>query len=610
MANMAVYDQDIYETKLTKFGGVDFSSIPTQVKSTRSPDAVNMIADEKFFPVKRPGYVTQASYAGEIFGLHVLAGETTNLVVHAGNSLYRQGDSEPIYDDMAEAKSQSFVMGGALYILDGKTFLRVSETDAGLSAVPVRDVAFVPTTSLNRTPSGAAASGEDPGVYEAVNLLTNKRINSFVGDGTSRDFQLDSFPVDPDSVTVYENGAEITSFVVDVDDGIVSLYAPGANGAGVDNIVIHFSVLTESNQTVIDKCRICGLFGGDNDTRVFLSGNPDMPNRDWQSGLYEPTYFPDTGYTDIGSDASAIMGYARQYSAQIVVKDGNAQDATQWLRTFALDSASRPVYPLAQGAVGAGAISMYCFDKLNDVPLFLARTGVHGIFGTYVSMERTVRDVSSLVNVRLSSEADLQNAIAIELHGKYYLFINGHVYIADGAQTYSANGTQFEWYYWDNIPAVSAAVFEDRLWFGTADGRVCRMFKLGELDCYQDDGEAYSCWWAIPMSVFDDLYQRKTINDVAYMLMPFVRSEYKVYYRSDRREWTLIKSASLGLMDFNDVDFNDFSFICNVSPEVSRTRRKERKAELFQLKIQNDTIYTGFGLLGITIIWQPVGRVK
>ena len=47
---------DTHEITIERFAGVDFTTHPTKVDWTRSPDACNMIADDTFFPVKRRGY--------------------------------------------------------------------------------------------------------------------------------------------------------------------------------------------------------------------------------------------------------------------------------------------------------------------------------------------------------------------------------------------------------------------------------------------------------------------------------------------------------------------------------------------------------------------------
>lgn len=113
-----------------------------------------------------------------------------------------------------------------------------------------------------------------------------------------------------------------------------------------------------------------------------------------------------------------------------------------------------------------------------------------------------------------------------------------------------------------------------------------------------------------PLTEMATLYRRKTVRDVAYMLMPFSRGAYGIYYRSDRREWTLIKSGSMSLMDFGDVDFADFSFLSARLPELTRTRRKERKAEVFAIKLQNDVAGSAMGLLGVEIVYRQASRVR
>ena len=55
---------------IQQFRGVDFSADSTQVDPSRSPDALNMIADQAFFPVKRTGYKRVAQGSGRVWGLH------------------------------------------------------------------------------------------------------------------------------------------------------------------------------------------------------------------------------------------------------------------------------------------------------------------------------------------------------------------------------------------------------------------------------------------------------------------------------------------------------------------------------------------------------------
>ena len=158
----------------------------------------------------------------------------------------------------------------------------------------------------------------------------------------------------------------------------------------------------------------------------------------------------------MGTDASAIVGYLKQYESQVVVKSGGAQEATSYLRTYMMADDGSALYPLKQGAQGEGAISSRCFAVLNDLPLYLSARGVQGVYGTAVAEQRTIRSVSDAIVPKLSQEADLKNACAVVFEGKYYLAVNGHIYVADGSLT-EENGDP-AWFFWVNMPAQCLAV--------------------------------------------------------------------------------------------------------------------------------------------------------
>lgn len=582
-------EDEIQQITVERFAGVDFASHPTKVDWARSPDACNMIANETFFPVKRTGYRRIAAFDAEIFGLHRLDGHT---LCHAGNILWRMGeDEEPVqlYTDMNEEKSVSFLMGGKLWLLDGKTYLVYD----GETVQPVRDIAYVPTTTIGCAPAGGGTS------LEAVNLLTPKRINTFVGDGESTKFQLDCQDIDLDS-------AECVEFEIDSVNpitGVVTFKQPPPDAGGLANVIISFSKTTEHPS--IDKCRICGLYGGKNDTRVFVSGNPEEPNCDWQSGLYDPTYFPDTGYTRIGSDASAIMGYARQYDTQVVLKS-DGQDAKQYLRTFELDENDRPSYPLRQGAEAAGAVSRYAIHVLEGTPLYLSQQGVMGVFGTNVTEYRTIAGISQRIDPRLSSE-QLQTAVACVWKGSYYLAVGGHCYIADSRQTENSIP---EWYYWDNIPAVCflADSVDERLWFGTADGRVCAFCRETDGDAYLDDGSPVYARWATPFSTLDVWNRTKTILSCRPLLMPYGYSGADIWYRTEH-SFVCVCKSHFSQFDFAHIDFSRFSFYSAAAAVPIPVRRRIRRAYLFQMIARNDNAEP-FGLLGMTLQYQVRTSVR
>lgn len=592
------YPETERETVVSRFGGADFRTHPTKVSLSRSPDLQNLICDQNDFLVKRTGWKTQQSYGAPLFGLFPLP-DGSGLAVHAGTKLYARpatGTQTELCTDMNEAFSQSFVMNGVLYLLDGQTYRAVRKNSAGTAweAVKVQDIAYVPTTTISAQPTGGGTS------YEAVNLLTPRRINTFIGNGSATQFQVDAKNLDDTDVTAAVNGASVTVSSVNRTTGLITLASAPANANGLANVSITFSKTVTGYADKINQCRFAGLYGGKNDTRVFVAGNPDEPDCDWQSGLYDPTYFPDTGYTRMGTDASAIVGYLKQYESQLVIKSGGAQEATSYLRSYLMAEDGTALYPLKQGAQGAGATAPRSFATLGDLPLFLSARGVQGAFGTAVAEQRTIRSVSDAIIPRLETEAGLENACAAVFEGKYYLAVNGHMYIADGSLT-EENGDP-AWFYWTEVPAQCLAVLDGRLWFGTADGRLCRFARADEDGAYCDDDAAIDAYWRTPTLPLADWGRVKTVRDVIPTLMPYSRSSATVQYENENGA-LLALSRNMDLFSFKTLDFSRFSFRCIPGAVSYRTRRRQHRMPLFAVRIGNDRPDEPFGLLALTIRW-------
>ena len=592
------YPETERETVVSRFGGADFRTHPTKVSLSRSPDLQNLICDQNDFLVKRTGWKTQQNYNAPLFGLFPLP-DGSGLAVHAGTKLYARpatGTQAELCTDMNEAFSQSFVMNGVLYLLDGQTYRAVRKNSAGTAweAVKVQDVAYVPTTTISAQPTGGGTS------YEAVNLLTPKRINTFIGNGSATQFQVDAKNLDDTEVTAAVNGASVTVSSVNRTTGLITLARAPANANGLANVSITFSKTVTGYADKINQCRFAGLYGGKNDTRAFVAGNPDEPDCDWQSGLYDPTYFPDTGYTRMGTDASAIVGYLKQYESQLVIKSGGAQEATSYLRSYLMADDGTALYPLKQGAQGAGATAPRSFATLGDLPLFLSARGVQGAFGTAVAEQRTIRSVSDAIVPKLETEAGLENACAAVFEGKYYLAVNGHMYIADSTLT-EENGDP-AWFYWTEVPAQCLAVLDGRLWFGTADGRLCRFARADEDGAYCDDDAAIDAYWRTPTLPLADWGRVKTVRDVIPTLMPYSRSGATVQYENENGA-LLALSRNMDLFSFKTLDFSRFSFRCIPGAVSYRTRRRQHRMPLFAVRIGNDRPDEPFGLLALTIHW-------
>ena len=616
----------LYQKEYTQFRGVDFSTDPTQVADYRSPYALNLISDLAGFPEKRVGWRKILDTGKRINGIHhaVFASGASMRFVHAGNTLYTWDESNAshtaICETMADNRSVAFAHGGKMYIMDGLKYRVVAEADGVYTVTNVEDgEVFVPTTTIAADPSG----GGTP--FEAVNMLTGKRINSFFSNGTSKDYFLDTQNID--AVTkVVVNGEEKDDYTVDLTAGKVSLSAAPADSKGVDNVVIHFTANVEGYADRVNKCTIFAFFGFNNDNRIFISGNPEYPNWDWQSGLDDPTYFPDTGYTKVGSDTSAIMGYLKQYNSLTIVKADNEQDAEVFLRTAQMEDDGTVIFPIQQGIKGVGAISKYAFATLRDDPLFLAREGVFAIASTSVQLERTVQDRSYFVNPVLTTEAGLSEAVAAVWNGYYILCVNGRAYVADSRKRTAQSGTgasysesgsyvqySYEWYYWQNIPARVIREFEGELYFGTADGYICKFnTDISTMAKYNDDGAPILARWATKMDDYGSIVRRKTLTKkgCGVMIKPYTRSSVTVYTSTDRTHEAKIQYAAMDILDFSDIDFSRFTFNTLDTPQVVPFNKKVKKFIVLQLIFENNVKDEGFGIYGVQTQFAIGGYVK
>ena len=259
-----------------------------------------------------------------------------------------------------------------------------------------------------------------------------------------------------------------------------------AHKDGLPNIRVTFTPQEHSTSSAagkdrgyIEKCTIVTRFGYFNSNRFWFAGNPDYKNMDHMSAVDDPTYFPASGWTKIGSDMTAIQGYLRYGSELAIIKEDNGQDATVYMRSANVSDDGNVYFPVQQGAQGVGAISKYCLKTLKDEPLYLAKEGVYAIQGTDASQERTIPNRSFYIDKKLQQEAT--PACVAEVFQNYYIVANpttGHCFVADARYQGLPPGTNdrqhgYEWFVWDNVPAKVFCATDDYLFFGTQDGRLC-----------------------------------------------------------------------------------------------------------------------------------------
>lgn len=602
----------ITRTRYAAFRGADFSTDPSLVESCRSPLCTNIVADGGGMPQKRLGYRTVQSLGDTVYGLFGAEfGGTVKRLVHAGTKLYvwaDDGTPAVLLSGLPRRKSRAVFLAGKLWIVTGGGFYSYDGTEAKRVSA---SGAYVPTTTITRSPSGGGVS------YEAVNLLTPYRKNAFQTDGKSVKFTLDGEIDVSGAVRVWVWGEEVTDFTLDRAAGTITLpSAPAAPDAGAsDGLVVQFPHTVEGYSDRIDKCTIITTYGVGSSDRVVLSGNPDCPNLDWTSGLYDPTYMPDLGYAAVGSEATPICGYCRIGSSLGIVKADDGSDSTVFLRSAALSEDGEAVFTLQQTIAGVGSIAPGSFASLFDDPLFLSRSGVAAITSSSLTGEKIIQNRSLYLNAQLTNEPSLPEAEAAVWQGMYLLAVpGGHVYLLNGRQTKTFRSASladfvYEGFYWEDVPAlcwyVQHSGTDEELYFGTADGRICKFnTDIENMSRYSDDGAAISAVWATKYDDDGTPAVLKTLlkRGCCVTIKPYARSSAEVYIRADRTGGHEKKVAGkpMDILDFSDIDFERITFNTDESPQEIFLNRKVKNYKRLQIIVRNREPNEGFGIFQIT----------
>ena len=522
---------DLVTRIYNSFRGVDFRG--EEINLIRSPDSLNMWKDYKETESirTRPALSKQGGFLRNedaVYGMWFFKEFT---VVHGENrlDLYKNGKWEFSQEVSGATESTAFVYDDKFYILIDGCYMWLDTQNRNFkdvrgSELSLSNPTYVPTTTIARKPMGGGTK------YEDVNMLSPYRKNSFLSDGASFSYFLDVLNIDDDydpvvtvndkevawgnSETTEEYDEEKDEYVkvtcyYDLDTAVYKV--DWANGKitfvhkapdapltdGQDNVVIQFKKAVPEYEQCIENCTLVQVF----DNRVFFSGNPDHPNMIWNCSLNDPTYVADTDYYKEGMDDAAVKGLVPSNNGLWVFREPSEANTTIFYHTPATDDEYGKIYPSAHSSIATGCIGKAI--NFNDDIVFFSERGMEGINGD-VTTEQTIAHRSSLVDRKMTAEADYKKMVLAEWEGYLLIFIGNKVYLADSrAMFQNETHMEYEFFYWELEHDVHCATVKDGvLYIGTDDG----IYTLTDTEA---DVESY---WVTPLDKFKHPNKLKTTN--------------------------------------------------------------------------------------------------
>lgn len=553
-------------------------------------------------------------------------------IYHVGSDFYLRASNSKdftiVYSNANQHLSKSWQFNKKLFILDGKDIYSYATGDETVEPIGAEN-GYIPTFTIARAPNGGGVA------YEPINMLQPGFYELFQGEANSTVFQLSFGNLDSTKVKAWVMNAsggwdekiEGTDFIVNRGAGFVDFALSGSPGvsplAGEDNVKILAYRTVPGYRERVTNCTNGTLFGvGGAEDRLFLTGNPDYPNWDFYSEQFNPTYFPDTGYSALGSEQSAIVGYAIVNNYLAAFKDGFDKSQSVFIREGDLivndEGISEPAFKLINTLQGNGVVAPYAFGYLQTEPLFLTKSGIYAITAQDITGEKYAQNRSFYLDGKLTEESNLEDAVATVFNDMFVLAINDQLYILDGLQATRTDRSepyatrQYVGFHCTGVPALCLWTDEDALWFGTSDGKVCAFHNdIDDIESYNDDGYPIYCCWDTPDLDGQLFYKNKTFRYLAIRMMKALRTSVKLYSQK-LGSWSFIKEdLTSGIsFDFENIDFDRFSFSTDRSEKVAHTKVRVKKVDKARFRVENDKLNEPFGLFDLALEYIESGNYK
>ena len=574
--------------EISKFLGINEAVGETEIALGEAVSQVNYRITQNYKPQKRFGHKTFINYSNtkDIQGMWSGTIATKEVLISCNNGkVYEYNFTTKINTEigtLVDAKTSIFYFESKLYFLNGVEYKEYNGT-LFQDVIP-----YIPTVAIGTPPAG----GGTP--HEPINLLTGKKKQEFMGDGTTTIYQIAETNIDADLVTCTIDGVtktEITHFTVNRTTGKITFISAPADES---EVILGWTKVESGNADLVKKNRFALINGPGNDTAIFLWGNPEVKNRRTWSGTLKANYFPVINYTLVGSDEFAITDIKPQYSRQIIFKEDKTHYSySEWNTT--VEAWDYPVYDLNEKV---GNVAYNAVQIVRNNPISIYKQSWHEWVSTSVEDERNENVISERLRQSLS-KLNLTQAITFDnqREKEYWCNIGDKVYIWN-----YGNNTM---YIYNNISGTCFLDIDGLIYYGS-QGTIERMEGLN------DNGIAINAQLELGFTDFGVNELLKNTRKMWVTIQPETKTSLDVLYTTNKNFLSDVKSinVSFRLLDFDDIDFDNFSFETNRAPQTYRKKIRAKKYSYIKLIFKNDKIDESVTILAIKVTSETTSEVK
>ena len=549
----------------------------SSLKSGESPKMKNLKITPSYTLALREGYECLCESEGEGRGLTVYNGVAYFVV---GRFVYSYDGEKKMIGELESETGKVFFLhfGESFYILDG---VKIKKWCGGVFS----DIEpYVPLIAISTDVNGGGVPFED------INLLTPKRRQSFTADTDHTRLILAEQNIDSVE-SVKRLGEELpkTAYTVYLEEGEVQLSASNPSTEINAYEVTYSKKIPEENNP--HRMKYAVLWGGDNDTRVFLWGDVEKPDVYRYSGVHDGVsgmdYFPELSFNK-SATGRPITSLVRHYDRLLIFTDREAYYSyiEKKSDSSGMEYLSFPVRTLSSEV---GCLHPNTAVLVDNTPLTLSGTSLYRWVSTTVRDERNAEEIGSRIRKGLIFLSNGLSVFDRTGHGEVYLWREGKIYV------YNYRLDLF--YYYEGLDAV--AFHEDSTgscFFLTPDGKLCRMTEES-----LDMGHPVDFEWETGYSEYAGL-DTKNIHSIEFEVIPKSSVSFDILWASDTMTGKgMGMGAEYKVLDFESLFFDRFSFKSAITPIRIRKRVKLKRQKSFKLIVKSNENSLDFHLVSLCI---------